>query len=371
MSYVDLSNIIPAEEQITGYLVNLDSIRMSEGETPRSWIHAASLGTYKHALYGTLKFTAERIKRFADNINNNVRGIEIAIDYAHDNGREAAGWVKAAEARDNGLWILVEWTPVAAEKIRNKEFKYFSPEFVSEWKDPKSGKVFKDVVFGGGLTNRPFLKDLLPVNLSEVFGEQKEKDRMDLDKLRKALKLSEDATEEDILAAAAKLSEEPEPPKEEVKEEEVLEPDLQKLSEEHPIIKELVDKVALLQTSTRLSEIDSKLTKMGSGGKFAIPPAVTEQLRKLWVSLPAQFDEGLTSVLDQITESGLVPLGEGGSQKKDTSTGTATQRFQAEVAKLMESADGLTFADATVKVSHDFPQLFEEYRAEATQEVRL
>lgn len=375
MSYVDLTNLVPVEEQLQGYLVSMENINLSEGETPRSWLHAMSLGTYEHALYGKLKFTADRIKRFADNINNKVRGVEIAIDYAHKNDEEAAGWIKMAEARPNGLWVLVEWTAAAAEKIHNKEFRYFSAEFVPQWKDPKSGKVFQDVVFGGGLTNRPFLKDLLPVNLSEVFGEQKEKDRMDLDKLRKALKLSENATEEEILTAAAELSEATEPPEEEEEEEVTTPPvtdELAKLSEEHPVIKTLVDQVAILQTTTRLSEIDNKVTKMSTAGKYAIPPAVTEELKKLWVSLPQQFDEKFSELFSQLTKTGLVKLAEEGSSSTDDRGGkTATEVFQSTVKKLMDSEEGMSYADATVKASMDNPELFEEYRREATQGVQL
>src|SRR5690348_2984540 len=96
------------------------------------------LGTYEHPLHGKIDITPERIARFAENVRNNVREIELDIDYDHKaNGGDAAGWVRQAEARPDGLWILVEWTKSAYGKIKERAYRYFSPEFVDEWTHPK------------------------------------------------------------------------------------------------------------------------------------------------------------------------------------------------------------------------------------------
>ena len=130
------------------------------------------LGKYSHPIYGEIDITPDKVQRFANNVNNRIRTTELDIDYDHKeyNG-EAAGWVKQAEPRENGLWILVEWTAKAWEAIKSKAYRYFSPEFDDEWSDPKTGEKYTDVLFGGGITNRPFLKDILPLNLSEKFSE--------------------------------------------------------------------------------------------------------------------------------------------------------------------------------------------------------
>ena len=63
-------------------------------------------------------------------------------------GKEAAGWVKNVESRDNdGLWYLVEWNDEAAENIKAKKFRYFSPEFVRKWTHPATNVTFNDVLF--------------------------------------------------------------------------------------------------------------------------------------------------------------------------------------------------------------------------------
>lgn len=159
------------------YLIELNSLNFSTDTSnsdaaASSWIQAMPLGKYSHPVYGEINITPEKVARFADNVNRKVRGTDLDIDYDHKeyNG-EAAGWVKQAEPRTDGLWILVEWTAKAWEAIKSKAYRYFSPEFDDEWSNPKTGEKYTDVLFGGGITNRPFLKDILPLNLSEKFSE--------------------------------------------------------------------------------------------------------------------------------------------------------------------------------------------------------
>src|SRR3954464_8536862 len=153
-----------------GYYADLRGTRFTEGEKPKSWVMAMRVGDYKHPAYGQISFTADRIKRFADSVKNKVRGIALDIDYDHKadpaRGNEAAGWVEDAKIEGDALMLLVEWTKTAAEKIKDGAYRYFSPDFQDEWRDSNSIE-HRDVLFGGGITNRPFLKDLLPVNLSE------------------------------------------------------------------------------------------------------------------------------------------------------------------------------------------------------------
>jgi len=156
--------------QRVGYLIDVSGISLDEGGG--SWIQAMPVGTYAHPVYGDLKFTHERLLNYAASVNNRIRKIDPDIDYDHKARFDhAAGWVKNAEVRSNGLWLYVTWTPTAQQKLRDGEYKYFSPEFQDEWTDPSTGVTYKDVLFGGGLTNRPFLKDLVPINLSEMVGD--------------------------------------------------------------------------------------------------------------------------------------------------------------------------------------------------------
>lgn len=155
-----------------GYMVDLTGVEFAETSNgnPASWIQCMPLGKYEHPFFGSIEFTPERLQRFADSVTNNVRDTELDIDYDHKmTTGEAAGWVQKAEVRANeGLWIFVEWTQTAAAKIKEKAYKYFSPEFADAWKHPKTGATYQDVLFGGGITNRPFLKDILPLDRKSV-----------------------------------------------------------------------------------------------------------------------------------------------------------------------------------------------------------
>lgn len=346
--------------QHLGYLVSLDRYQLREDNT--GWLHAFAIGEYLHPLYGKIKMSDERASRMASNILGNARGIDIAIDYGHRNQNEAAGWVKGAEARKDGLWLLVEWTKIAAEKIRNKEYRYFSPEFVNSWKHPESGKTYKDVLLGGGLTNRPFLKNMVPVNLSEFINDYEDHDESnlggeDVDKLletlRESLKLSEDATEDEVLAAVAKLME---PPKEVIDEDD----DIQELAEENPIVKTLVEQVSALRTAVRLSEVNRKIESWNHGEKFALPPALNESARSFMLSADDKTLEAFDDFVGGILKDGLVKLGESGGtvQRKE---GIDLDKIDTAITKLMEDNKGMTYTEAAEDYFRDNEEAFAAY----------
>ena len=142
----------------------------------RSWIMMFAQGKYEHPQYGELDFSRERLARIKANFDSRVRKIDLALDANHDQN-QATGWVERMELREAqpggapaGLWGLVRWTPLGVQLLKDQVYRYFSPEFVDSWTDPQTGQTFEDVQLGGGLTNRPFLKELTPVQLAEKDG---------------------------------------------------------------------------------------------------------------------------------------------------------------------------------------------------------
>ena len=139
---------------------------------PRSWIMIAPTGTFEHDRYGTLDFTRAKLAEMKANFDQRVRHIDIALDVDHDQGA-ATGWLERLEFRSAhndqpaGMWGLVRWTPYGAKLLQEEQYRYFSPEF-GDWKDPESGTVYHNVLMGGALTNRPFLKTMGDVHLSEA-----------------------------------------------------------------------------------------------------------------------------------------------------------------------------------------------------------
>lgn len=366
MSTVNISDAVPADERVSSFLIPLEGVKLSDpnDEGARtSWVHAMERSALKHPLWGMINFTAERLQRFADNVNTKVRGVDIAVDYAHNSGGEAAGWIKQAEARADGLWIFVEWTKEAAEKIANKAYRYFSPEFVDEWKDPKTQVAHKDVLLGGGLTNRPFQKGLVPVNLSEFFtGEEEETNEEEevtldefLTQLRTTLKLDETTSAEDVLKKLAQPAEKA-----------TSADEIQRLVEENPTVKSLVEEFTATKAALKLSEVNAKMKDWQNGKKYAIPPAVTDELRKILVDAPVTLSEDIDKVFAHLTEHGLVPVEEvGGRTRKRSAEGgeSAKVRFDKKVKALMEDDKTLSLAEAISEASRD-EELYDEYRQE-------
>lgn len=153
-------------------------------------VQVLRVGKFNHPKYGEFEITPLTLQEMKQNFDQNVRGVDVAFDYFHDSDKEASGWPTDLYLSEDGseLWANVDWTPKARQKLSEREIRYFSPDFAFQWKDPETGKLYKNVLFGGGLTNRPFVKDMAAIVAAEEKAEQ-----MKIDELEKVvLKLSED-----------------------------------------------------------------------------------------------------------------------------------------------------------------------------------
>ena len=132
--------------------------------TAEEWLLLAPEGDWKHPQYGSVKFTREKLERMLANWTGNVAQVQLAIDYYHGGATgestRAAGWIEDLELRDSprpGLWMRVRWTPTASQALADGEYRYVSPEWHDNWKD-NTGKTHGPTLLGAGLTNRPFLR---------------------------------------------------------------------------------------------------------------------------------------------------------------------------------------------------------------------
>lgn len=144
--------------QMGRYILN--AVKLSEGQSPE--IQILRVGKFDHPQYGNFEITNKVLSELKDNFDKRVRGIDIAIDYFHKADEEAAGWIKELYLSEDQseLWAKVDWTPTASKKLSEREVRYFSPEFAFKWQDPESKQTFNNVLLGGGLTNRPFVKEM-------------------------------------------------------------------------------------------------------------------------------------------------------------------------------------------------------------------
>lgn len=198
---------------------------ISLSEEKNNKIEIMRTGKWKHNIYGLFEITNNTIDNIITNFKNKVRGIDISFDLEHGetaNKGEAVCWVKNLVKQGNSLLAEVEWTKFGKEKIKEKSFKYFSPEFKFVYTDSETGKTYNNVLLGGGLTNRPFIKNMSPIMLSETIQNEynsefnspcilvnnNNKEDIEMNKeLLKALKLSEEATNEEISIAVNNLIE--------------------------------------------------------------------------------------------------------------------------------------------------------------------
>lgn len=193
--------------------IDIGAIKLSEQQTQFIEIMKVSKGV--HPAYGELEITEKHLLMFKENFDRNARGIDLAIDFAHENDKQAAAWIKSLWLSEDkkSLWAEVRWTTEGAKAVLDRLYRYFSPEFTFNYIDAQ-GKSWGPVLLGGGLTNRPFLKDLTPL---VQLNEKKKKDKtMDVIKLQEevitlksensavALKLS--TAEKEVLALSEKVS---------------------------------------------------------------------------------------------------------------------------------------------------------------------
>lgn len=172
-----------------------DTSSRQAGGAPE-WVQVFPLGPVVAASDGRA-FRLPDPKGLAARIN--AARMPLLVDYDHRsffdpamNGDSmAAGWVVEVAARDDGIWARVEWTPKAVAGIRDREWRYISPEFHI---DTESGEVLSLAAIS--LVNRPaFQMTALARSHSPITGEP------DMKAIAAALGLPETATEAEILAA--------------------------------------------------------------------------------------------------------------------------------------------------------------------------
>lgn len=168
--------------------IKLSSQLASSSASPD--VQILRLGKFNHPKYGEFEITKQTLAEMKENFDNDVRGVDIAFDYFHESDKEASGWPTELYLTEDGaeLWAKVDWTNEARRKLTEREIRYFSPDFAFEWEDPESGVSYKNVLFGGGLTNRPFVKDM-----AAIVAAEQERDQMTLKELEdKVTKLAEE-----------------------------------------------------------------------------------------------------------------------------------------------------------------------------------
>lgn len=164
-------------------------------DAPPEWVHLVPAGTFR-GLDGRGPYRladAEGVIRASMAAGGKLPLDENhAIDKAAPAGRPspARGWIVGMQARTDGIWGRVEWTPTGAALMAERAYRGISPAIVARTAD--------NVVVGvlrASLTNAP--------NLTLASLHSRETNEMDIAALRAALGLGADASEADVLAHIA------------------------------------------------------------------------------------------------------------------------------------------------------------------------
>jgi hypothetical protein len=378
------------------FCIDLEGLQLREGETSK-WIQATRLGVFQHPIYGKLDFSLGELKKYVQNYLLGVKGQDLNIDFAHEEFRaDAAGWVKDVEIRTsesntnhNGLWYLVEFTSEGVKSLTSKAYRYFSIDFSPKWKDP-FGKVYTNILNGGALTNRPHLKGMKPITLNELnHDERKLMDRAALEALAKSLSVEfDDSTTDEALqtlvseAALSVDEDDSDTDTDEIEEEEEEESTstedelVSQLSEKdrsNPLIqallierKENAVRLQRLEVANRLSETNRKLSELKGSTKLALTPQAEGKLKSIMLSAPDSIAVSVFDMVKSILDEGTRQLGELGSNatksnKRKRDSDTTLSEFEAEVKKLTESNDKLSYADAVEQTASNDPDLYRDY----------
>lgn len=317
-------------------ICDFEKMELQEGEK-KIKMQIMKTGKFDHP-FGKFEITTKDLKEFAEHFKDNTRRVDLAVDYSHRSDEKAAGWFRGISVSENGkkLFAEIEMTPEGLRSIQDKEFRFFSPEFSFLYTDDETGKKTPNVILGGGLTNRPFLKQMKAVvPLSEVNKTKNERlknmDTISIEAHEAAMKILNDRIKELEVKAELLLTEQS---------------NSVKLSEE---VSGLKSEITKLQADNAKKEKENTFEKMLSDGK------VNESQRVHFLS---------DNMEEFIKCSKPVNLEPNGSDKtNDNPTGDASTKLD-EIANKLMSERKVNYSDAMKLAMSENKELAKQYEKE-------
>lgn len=142
------------------------AVQLADGVT-QTWVTLTRTGNFTDPRYGEFAITPDMLGQMVANFDNRVLGQDVFIDVSHKPSDGAAGKVLKLSVEGGRLRALVEWTPFGVDAIKQRGFAYLSAEYHEAWKDNEKQQPHGCVLLGAGLTVRPVIKHLEPVQLSD------------------------------------------------------------------------------------------------------------------------------------------------------------------------------------------------------------
>lgn len=158
-----------------------ESLELADKEKPVD-VQILKTGRFRHSWWGVLRFDNKFFNDMIKNFDANIPQEEIAFDFQHRSELGAAAWVSKLFTENGSLMASMSLTPEGRKAIKSKQFRYFSAEYTDNYLtydfedvENEDGVIvereiknsYGPCLLGGGLTNRPFIKGMKPVSLSE------------------------------------------------------------------------------------------------------------------------------------------------------------------------------------------------------------
>lgn len=157
----------PAPDGAIRFLSELPRLTL-DGDRPTTWVTITRTGTFRDPRYGEFEITRQMLSQMVENFDKRTYGQDIFIDVAHEPDGGAAGTIVKLAVEGSKLRAQVEWTPHGVDAIRTRGFKYLSADYFENWQDQETQARHGPLLCGAGLTLRPVIKHLDPVQLSEA-----------------------------------------------------------------------------------------------------------------------------------------------------------------------------------------------------------
>ncbi len=221
--------------------------------------------------YGWINITRDMAEKMAENFKNKIPHYVPHINLRHN--KERYGDITGLEVKSDGLYADIEYTPEGLKLVREEKYRYFSPEYLDDYVDKRTGKSCGPAIVGLALTNQPAQPDTdetfrfeeheiktLTIKLEE------EEDEMP-DGNDKVIKLYEEEL--------ANVKNEKKKLEEKLGESEKKANELEKkLGESEKSVKELTEKISQYDTANKKIKIDSWKKKML--GEKNLPKSLVE-----------------------------------------------------------------------------------------------
>jgi len=320
------------------------ALKENDDGTYSSVIQAYPFGTYQHPVYGKLVMNKEIANQFALNINRGVTDTKPHIDFDHKDG-PAAGWVSSADVDDRGLNLNIDWTEKGVTAIKNNEYRYFSPSYRKKWKHPKTGIVHRNVMLGGGLVNRPFLRDIDPVSLGDHMDWKEFLETSLGEDASKAISLISDSINEEVEKKTTSLKAD-------------IETNLNaKLETQNQLIISLIEE-------KKKADIELNVSRWGK----SLPVTLHDPIREVMLAADTDTTKAFIKLMDEFSKIGNIKTEGGGtdpivhSTKVEAREGNGVALSDA-VSKLMSKDTSLSYSEAATKAVMDNPNLISDYRS--------